>query len=133
MLRFLFLELDHCSLLLELDSEVSALEEADDEEDDEDEDEDEEAGATALEKARASGPPALAWRFQSKRRAGGKADSSALAFNMGASSASVPHRTTRGPGARRRKAEDEETPLGGTSKRWILRASMAISTELNVR
>ena len=131
MLRFLFLELDHCSLLLELDSEVSALEEADDEEDDEDEDE--EAGATALEKARASGPPALAWRFQSKRRAGGKADSSALAFNMAASSASVPQRTTSGPGARRRKAEDEEAPLGGASKRWILRASMAISTELNVR
>ena len=131
MLRFLFLELDHCSLLLELDSEVSALEEADDEEDDEDEDE--EAGATALEKARASGPPALAWRFQSKRRAGGRAESSALAFNMAASSASVPQRTTSGPGARRRKAADEEAPLGGASKRWILRASMAISTELNVR
>ena len=129
MLRFLFLELDNCSLLLELDSEVSALEEAEDEEDDEDE----EAGATALEKARASGPPALAWRFQSKRRAGGRAESSALAFNMDASSASVPQRTTSGPGARRRKAEDEEAPLGGASKRWILRASMAISTELNVR
>ena len=107
------------------------MEEADDEEDDEDEDE--EAGATALEKARASGPPALAWRFQSKRRAGGRAESSALAFNMAASSASVPQRTTSGPGARRRKAEDEEAPLGGASKRWILRASMAISTELNVR
>merc|ERR1711991_592032 len=119
MLRFLFFELDRCSMLLELDSNFSALEEAEDEENDENEDE--EAGATALEKARASGPPALAWRFQSKRRAGGKADSSALAFNMGASSASVPHRTTRGPGARRRKAEDEETPLGGTNKRWILR------------
>ena len=129
MLRFLFLELDNCSLLLELDSEVSALEEAEDEEDDEDE----EAGATALEKARASGPPALAWRFQSKRRAGGRAESSALAFNMDASSASVPQRTTSGPGARRRKAEDEEAPLGGASKRWILRASVAISTELNVR
>ena len=74
MLRFLFFELDRCSMLLELDSNFSALEEAEDEENDENEDE--EAGATALEKARASGPPALAWRFQSKRRAGGKADSS---------------------------------------------------------